>query len=125
MPIEPPSGDTTGYPRTMTTKFTIIETNIGTSDDPYFDTNNDQTHQPSSNTISQPILYPYALKQGIQEAQVIMQGIIIMLILNVIPSSYSGKRPTWTFWRGSIIIPQIVLHTVYYETSVLLSSTKL
>ena len=60
IPIKPTSGDPTGDPRTMP---------------------NDKS---SSNTRAHASSYPYYLKQGIQDSQVILQRIIMTSILHII-----------------------------------------
>ena len=82
------------------------------------------TYKSSSDRRSQPISDPDYFKWGIQETQVTLQRNIILLILHIILSPSSRQRATRKFQWWSLIISHIGLHTVYYKTLALLSSTR-
>ena len=65
------------------------------------------TEKPSSNHRSQPILYPYYLKRGIQDSQERLQGILILFILYIIKYVSSVKRAMHMHQGISLIISHI------------------
>ena len=81
------------------------------------------TENTGSKPREQPISHPYFIKQGRQEAQVILQRIIIMFILHIILSSSSRLRATRIRRQGILRISNIGVHKLYYKTRALFSST--
>ena len=79
--------------------------------------------KPNLNLISQSISDPYVTKRWRQEAQVSLQRNIIFFILHIILSSSSSEISTHKRQQGSLIISHIGVHTFYYETRALFSTT--
>ena len=94
------------------------------SEDPTVAPRNMPTDKHHSYTRSQTNSDPDALKQVSQEAQVIIQRNIIILILRINSYPSSRQRATRTFQLWSTRISHIGVQTVYYDTRALFSSTK-
>ena len=95
------------------------------SEDPTVAPRNMPTDKQLSDPRSQTSSDLDALKQVIQEAQVSLKRNFTLFILHIILSPSSRQRATRTLRQGILRISPIKVHTVYYETWDLFSSTKL
>ena len=82
---------------------------------------------PTDNSSSKPRAHPSAdpdfIKRGRQEAQVSLKIYLILLIIHIISPLSSRQIVTEMLQQGSQIISHIGVHTSYYDTRDLFSST--